>query len=64
MGAANWPSCDPGLYGLKGVNPLSNIKGPYCAPCPLGFWCEGGYKNDPHPCPEGYSGVATGMTDK
>ena len=62
---ADYPTCDPGLYPTKGVNPLTNIKEMYCAPCPLGFYCEGGDKKDNYiACPDGWSGLATGKATK
>ena len=64
---ADYPTCDPGLYPTKGVNPLSGIKETYCAICPLGFHCSGGDKgkdSKPEACPEGYYGKAVGMSRK
>ena len=64
---ASYPTCDPGLYPTKGVNPLSGIKETYCAPCPLGFYCIGGDKgrdSKPQPCDAGYYGRAVGMSSR
>ena len=63
---ADYPTCDPGLYATKGVNPLSGIKETYCEICPLGFFCPGGEKGKEsiQACPEGYYGKAVGMSIK
>ena len=63
---ADYPTCDPGLYATKGLNPLSQIKETYCEPCPLGYFCPGGSKRDgkPQPCPDGYFGTAIGRAEQ
>ena len=62
---ADYPTCDPGLYPHKGTNFLSGLEETYCAPCPLGFYCQGGDKKSgkPIPCIEGYYGAAMGMSE-
>ena len=63
MGKA-WSNCDPGFYSTKGVNPLSNSEGFYCAPCPIGYWCPGGEKVSPVACRDGWYGIKSSSTSE
>ena len=58
----DWPTCNPGFYSAKGLNPLNNVNEAFCAPCPIGYFCPGGEKVDPIACPASWQGIRAGQS--
>ena len=59
---ADYPTCSPGFYITKGVSPLTGESGLHCAPCELGYYCEGGQTDEMIPCPAGMRGLYAGQS--